>query len=223
MKKIILKQISEIYYGTLSKLNYLILIIGLIYLLSRFFITQPYYNNTINILRSGTWSMIIVISSIILISKIYDIRSNLYTLFILLIGIIAFFIGIYSNKYISNKKINSIYIRFKTIDIFKYNDNNNSNNKSVKSLTSTETSNSNNLNHNYNELSSTDSSFSDYNNNSNEQTVNEENNNINKSDSNDTSTSTSSYSNNIIPIHEMLEKKIHIFDKINDICRYYYT
>ncbi|ORX56532.1 hypothetical protein BCR36DRAFT_367498 [Piromyces finnis] len=114
---IILRQVSIGYYENYMGLTYLMMFIGLIFLLSKLIINQPYYNNTINIIRSGIWSMIITISFIISLSKVYNLKDTLFIIF--LVGIIGFIIGMLYYKYSSNKIINSIYIRYKKSMAFK--------------------------------------------------------------------------------------------------------
>lgn len=178
---------------------------------------QPYYNNTINILRSGTWSMIGFILLTSFITNLYKLNSNLFTILILSLGVVVFFIGMFSYKYFSKHYINNIFQRYKNSLKFKSNDS--SNNSSRNSLNNSSTSeNNDNISNEQNSETLSKNSYES----NNENLLEHKNNNLLNTDNDKSSeisdSSVASSFNNNISLPVVLKQKIHIFNSMDDIC-----
>ncbi|ORX86354.1 hypothetical protein BCR32DRAFT_302015 [Anaeromyces robustus] len=110
---ILFNQLTNTYYPALNDTIYLFLFLGLIYLLFTLIKIQPFYDNIVNNCRSGTWSSLIVILITISFSILYNLKGNLYTIIMSVIGVIFLFVGFFLNKIISNRNRMKIYDRFK--------------------------------------------------------------------------------------------------------------
>ncbi|ORX77654.1 hypothetical protein BCR32DRAFT_270509, partial [Anaeromyces robustus] len=100
--------------------QYFFIIIGLcmIYLTSKFFQTQPYYNKYINMIRGGTWTMIIGLCFVNLLSYIFGSDKSFFSIILLVVGICSFIIGIIFCRKFYNSHIQGIYSRFKEKKIY---------------------------------------------------------------------------------------------------------
>jgi len=157
-------------------------------------------------------SLILLISSI---SKLYNFKSNCFTLIILLLGIIASFTGMFLYKYLSKRYINNIYLKYKSSLKFK---NKNSSNTSINSSSYNSSTSNSNENISIQQNNETQSKDLSINENLNDQ--NNNNNSLNNDDDHSSEITNSSQTNsydNDLPLPKKLKNKIHIFNSIDDI------
>ena len=83
------------------------------YSLSSFLKTQPYYNRYVNMIRSGTWSMIVFTSIVDIFSYLFGHNKGFFGIILMAICVLSFFGGIVLCWYRYNKHIEGIYQRFK--------------------------------------------------------------------------------------------------------------
>jgi len=101
------------YLEKISHFIFIFVFIFMLYSLSNFLKTQPYYNRHVNLMRSGTWSMIVFTSIVDLFSFLFGPKKIFFGITLMIVGVFSFFGGVALCWYRYNKQIEGIYKRFK--------------------------------------------------------------------------------------------------------------
>jgi len=101
------------YLEDFTKFIFIFLFLYMIYGIYELIKTQPYYNKPINYFRSGTWTMILGMTSIRFISLIFGKGKSIFSILLFITGAVCFVVGILLCHYCFKKHINFIYKSYK--------------------------------------------------------------------------------------------------------------
>ncbi|KAG4090230.1 hypothetical protein H8356DRAFT_955145 [Neocallimastix lanati (nom. inval.)] len=200
------------YFEDFTKFIFIFLFLYMIYGIYELIKTQPYYNKPINYFRSGTWTMILGMTSIRFISLIFGKGKSIFSILLFITGAVCFVVGILLCHYCFKKHINFIYKSYKDKkmeDIALYNLENGITSSSNHS------SGSRSVNQSEEKLISFDSENSDETDTRNEISESED-----TEDSGD-SDEVSSNDSNSFAISDRVSERITSFSSLRDIGKFY--
>ncbi|ORX50292.1 hypothetical protein BCR36DRAFT_57982 [Piromyces finnis] len=105
--------ILKTYLEKISSYICILLFLMMLFLLSDFLNSQPFYNIYLNMTRSSTWIMFISLCLVNLISYLFGHDKPFFGVLLIIIGICSFFVGLFICKIKFKKHIEGIYKRFK--------------------------------------------------------------------------------------------------------------